>query len=155
MYGTETYREVERQVMLRIIDQRWREHLQEMDHLREGIHLRAIGQRDPTTEWQREGFELFGQLTELIGEDFVRYVMRIKVALADEATSPSDVVTSGPEGPVLGAAAVAAAAGAPTQVKESTPQPKVQKVNTEWESTPRNALCPCDSGRKFKHCHGQ
>ncbi|MDE0927179.1 MAG: preprotein translocase subunit SecA [Acidimicrobiales bacterium] len=153
--GTETYREVERQVMLRIIDQRWREHLQEMDHLREGIHLRAIGQRDPTTEWQREGFELFGQLTELIGEDFVRYVMRIKVALADEATSPSDVVTSGPEGPVLGAAAVAAAAGAPTQVKESTPQPKVQKVNTEWESTPRNALCPCDSGRKFKHCHGQ
>jgi len=153
--GTETYREVERQVMLRIIDQRWREHLQEMDHLREGIHLRAIGQRDPTTEWQREGYELFGQLTVLIGEDFVRYVMRIKVAVNDETVAPSDVVTSGPEGPVLGAAAVAAAAGAPTQVKESTPQPKVQKINTEWEATPRNAPCPCDSGRKFKHCHGQ
>ena len=81
--------------------------------------------------------------------------MRIKVAVNDETVAPSDVVTSGPEGPVLGAAAVAAAAGAPTQVKESTPQPKVQKINTEWEATPRNAPCPCDSGRKFKHCHGQ
>ncbi|HJM35889.1 MAG TPA: SEC-C metal-binding domain-containing protein, partial [Acidimicrobiales bacterium] len=153
--GLETFREVERQVMLRIIDQRWREHLYEMDHLREGIHLRAMGQRDPATEWQREGFELFGHLTQLIGEDFLRYVMRIQVSVADDSPTPSDVVASGPEGPVVGAAAVAAAAGAPTQVKESTPVPKVQKINDEWESTPRNAPCPCDSGRKFKHCHGR
>ena len=153
--GLETFREVERQVMLRIIDQRWREHLYEMDHLREGIHLRAMGQRDPATEWQREGFELFGHLTKLIGEDFLRYVMRIQVSVTDDSPTPSDVVASGPEGPVLGAAAVAAAAGAPTQVKESAPTPKVQKINDEWESTPRNAPCPCDSGRKFKHCHGR
>ena len=153
--GLETFREVERQVMLRIIDQRWREHLYEMDHLREGIHLRAMGQRDPATEWQREGFEMFGHLTQLIGEDFLRYVMRIQVAVAEDSPAPSDVVTSGPEGPVLGAAAVAAAAGAPTQVKEATPVPKTQKINDEWESTPRNAPCPCDSGRKFKHCHGR
>jgi preprotein translocase subunit SecA len=153
--GLETFREVERQVMLRIIDQRWREHLYEMDHLREGIHLRAMGQRDPATEWQREGFELFGHLTELIGEDFLRYVMRIQVSVTGDSPTPSDVVASGPEGPVVGAAAVAAAAGAPTQVKESAPTPKVQKINDEWESTPRNAPCPCDSGRKFKHCHGR
>ncbi len=153
--GLETFREVERQVMLRIIDQRWREHLYEMDHLREGIHLRAMGQRDPATEWQREGFELFGHLTQLIGEDFLRYVMRIQVTITEDSPTPSDVVASGPEGPVLGAAAVAAAAGAPTQAKESKSAPKIQKINDEWESTPRNAPCPCDSGRKFKHCHGR
>ena len=152
--GAETMREVERQVLLRIIDQRWREHLYEMDHLREGIHLRAMGQRDPATEWKREGFELFGQLDDLIGRDFLRYVMRIQVTTTDDSGQPSDMTTSGPEGPVTGAAAVAAAAGAPAAVEESTPTPVPTKVNSDWEKTPRNAPCPCGSGRKFKQCHG-
>ena len=152
--GAETMREVERQVLLRIIDQRWREHLYEMDHLREGIHLRAMGQRDPATEWKREGFELFGQLDDLISRDFLRYVMRIQVTTTDDSGQPSDMTTSGPEGPVTGAAAVAAAAGAPAPVEESTPTPVPTKVNSDWEKTPRNAPCPCGSGRKFKQCHG-
>ena len=152
--GARTMREVERQVMLRIIDQRWREHLYEMDHLREGIHLRAMGQRDPATEWKREGFELFGQLDDLIARDFLRYVMRIQVTAAAQETSPEELTTSGPEGPVTGAAAVAAAAGAPARVEESTPVPQATKVNSEWEKTPRNASCPCGSGRKYKQCHG-
>jgi preprotein translocase subunit SecA len=71
--------EVERQVMLQIIDQRWREHLQEMDYLQEGINLRAMGQRDPLVEWQREGYEMFGQLMHGIAQDFVRYVMHVQV----------------------------------------------------------------------------
>ena len=75
----EVMREVERQVMLQIIDQRWREHLQEMDYLQEGINLRAMGQRDPLVEWQREGFEMFGQLMHGIAQDFVRYVMHVQV----------------------------------------------------------------------------
>ena len=152
--GTRTMREVERQVMLRIIDQRWREHLYEMDHLREGIHLRAMGQRDPATEWKREGFELFGQLDDLIARDFLRYVMRIQVTAAAQEAAPEELTTSGPEGPVTGAAAVAAAAGAPARVEESTPVPQATKVNSEWENTPRNAPCPCGSGRKYKQCHG-
>jgi len=152
--GTRTMREVERQVMLRIIDQRWREHLYEMDHLREGIHLRAMGQRDPATEWKREGFELFGQLDDLIARDFLRYVMRIRVTAAAQEAAPEELTTSGPEGPVTGAAAVAAAAGAPARVEESTPVPQATKVNSEWENTPRNAPCPCGSGRKYKQCHG-
>jgi len=152
--GADTMREVERQVMLRIIDQRWREHLYEMDHLREGIHLRAIGQRDPATEWKREGFELFSQLDGLIARDFLRYVMRIQVTAASESGEPEEVMTSGPEGPVTGAAAVAAAAGAPARVEESTPVPQATKVNSEWENTPRNAPCPCGTGRKYKQCHG-
>jgi len=152
--GARTMREVERQVMLRIIDQRWREHLYEMDHLREGIHLRAMGQRDPATEWKREGFELFGQLDDLIARDFLRYVMRIQVTAAAQEAAPEELTTSGPEGPVTGAAAVAAAAGAPARVEESTRVPQATKVNSEWENTPRNAPCPCGSGRKYKQCHG-
>ena len=153
--GVDTLRDVERQVMLRIIDQRWREHLYEMDHLREGIHLRAIGQRDPTTEWQREGYALFEELTKLLHRDFLRYVMRVQVAIEEKVSEPADLLTSGPEGPVEGAAAVAMAAGAPERIRETTPTPKKQKVNTEWETTSRNAACPCGSGRKFKHCHGR
>ena len=72
-------REVERQVMLRIIDQRWREHLYEMDYLQEGINLRAMGQKDPLVEWQREGFEMFGAMMKGIAQDFVRYVMHVQV----------------------------------------------------------------------------
>jgi hypothetical protein len=77
--GAPVMREVERQVMLRIIDQRWREHLQEMDYLQEGINLRAMGQKDPLVEWQREGFDMFGQMMKGIAQDFVRYVMHVQV----------------------------------------------------------------------------
>ena len=142
--------------MLRIIDQRWREHLYEMDHLRDGIHLRAMAQKDPTTEWQREGFELFQELTEILQRDLVRYIMRVQLSTTDEQDRvPEEIETSGPEGPVAGAAAVAMAAGAPAEVKESKRVETQQKVKNEKESTPRNAPCHCGSGRKFKHCHGR
>ena len=81
--GPDVMREVERQVMLRIIDQRWREHLEEMDYLQEGINLRAMGQKDPLTEWQREGFEMFGAMMKGIAQDFVRYVMHVQVVQND------------------------------------------------------------------------
>jgi preprotein translocase subunit SecA len=77
-------RDVERQVMLRIIDQRWREHLEEMDYLQEGINLRAMGQKDPLTEWQREGYEMFGQMMKGIAQDFVKYVMHVQVIRKEE-----------------------------------------------------------------------
>ena len=77
--GPEVMRDVERQVMLRIIDQRWREHLEEMDYLKEGINLRAMGQKDPLVEWQREGYEMFGGMMKGIAQDFVRYVMHVQV----------------------------------------------------------------------------
>jgi len=77
--GEEEARAVEREVMLQIIDQRWREHLGEMDYLREGINLRAMGQQDPLVAWQREGFEMFGRLVESIDDDYLRYVMHVQV----------------------------------------------------------------------------
>ena len=83
--GAAVLRQVERQVMLRIIDTRWREHLYEMDYLQEGINLRAMGQRDPLTEWQREGFEMFGQMMQGIAQDLVRYVMHVQVQVSEPA----------------------------------------------------------------------
>src|SRR5918993_258669 len=85
--GEQVMREVERQVMLRIIDQRWREHLEEMDYLKEGINLRAMGQKDPLTEWQREGYEMFGSMMKGIAQDFVRYVMHVQVVQQQPAVT--------------------------------------------------------------------
>ena len=85
--GAETAREIERSVMIQIIDQRWREHLVEMDYLNEGIHLRGIAQTDPLVAWQREGFEMFGKLMDSIDDDYLRYVMHVQV-LAEPAEEP-------------------------------------------------------------------
>jgi preprotein translocase subunit SecA len=76
--GEETARQIERDVMLQIIDNRWRDHLAEMDYLREGINLRAMGQQDPLVAWQREGFSMFGQLMESIDDDYLRYVLHVE-----------------------------------------------------------------------------
>ena len=88
--GAETMREVERQVMLRIIDQKWREHLYEMDYLQEGINLRAMGQKDPLVEWQREGFEMFGAMMQGVAQDFVKYVMHAQVTVAQPKLDTPD-----------------------------------------------------------------
>jgi preprotein translocase subunit SecA len=76
--GAEQARQVEREVMLHVIDRRWRDHLAEMDYLREGINLRAMGQQDPLVAWQREGFEMFGQLMEAIEDDYLRFVLHVE-----------------------------------------------------------------------------
>ncbi len=97
-FGAELIREIERQVMLRIIDQHWREHLYEMDYLQEGINLRAMGQKDPLVEWQREGYEMFGQLMHGIATDFVRYVMHVQVVQPpEEVPAVSNVSYSAPD----------------------------------------------------------
>jgi preprotein translocase subunit SecA len=169
--GSEVMRDVERQVMLRIIDQRWREHLEEMDYLQEGINLRAMGQVDPLTEWQREGFEMFGAMMRGIAQDFVRYVMHVQVVRQEApapivqnvqqtssddsasdgfATAAQAAAASGEIAPELAASAArTATATAPAPAKQQT------VVKDEWAKTPRNAPCPCGSGKKFKMCHGR
>jgi preprotein translocase subunit SecA len=163
--GEETMREIERRVMLSIIDQRWREHLYEMDYLQEGIHLRAMGQKDPLVEWQREGYDMFTQMTDAIGDDFVRYVMHLEV-VAESAPAPvvHNVQYSAPEDPVQGTGAVRQAAAAQRVMEEVADidadapvvhDVQVPVVKSEMEKTPRNAPCPCGSGKKFKLCHGR
>ncbi|MDE0238465.1 MAG: SEC-C metal-binding domain-containing protein, partial [bacterium] len=167
LVGAEAMREVERQIMLRIIDQRWREHLYEMDYLKEGINLRALGQKNPLTEWQREGFEMFGQMMAGVARDFVTYIMHVEInvdapAQADDAGT-SNITESGPADPSTqpslaraGAqAALASTAAGPEVVQESAPRSKQPVVKSDLEKTPRNAPCPCGSGRKFKQCCGR
>jgi len=144
-------RDVERQVMLRIIDQRWREHLEEMDYLQEGINLRAMGQKDPLSEWQREGYEMFGSMMKGIAQDFVRYVMHVQVVRNEpgeqtiknvQETKSEAARPVAPEG-----------ASAPAPVPSAPAKPRTI-VNDEWSKTGRNQPCPCGSGKKFKVCHG-
>jgi preprotein translocase subunit SecA len=78
-------RTLEREIMLQLIDQKWREHLSEMDYLREGINLRAMGQQDPLVEWQREGYDMFGQMMSSIDDDYVKIVMHAQVQVLDQA----------------------------------------------------------------------
>ncbi|QYG92435.1 preprotein translocase subunit SecA [Iamia sp. SCSIO 61187] len=164
--GDASMREMERQVALRLIDQHWREHLHEMDYLQEGINLRALGQKDPLVEWQREGFDMFGTMMRSIARDQVKYVMHVQVVKEEEKTAaaaPEKLTTSGPEDSAsssddrmkAAARAQAAAVGvedAPAPVQEKSTAPVVK---SEWDKTPRNAPCPCGSGKKFKLCHGR
>jgi preprotein translocase subunit SecA len=161
--GAEVLRQIERQVMLRLIDQHWREHLYEMDYLQEGIHLRAMGQKDPLVEWQREGFEMFGAMMSSIVNDFVKYVMHVQVVVEqpDEKPDVARMQYSAPEDPssagsTMAAAAVAQAAAEGVEAPPEAVEEEVQApvVKSEWDKTPRNAPCPCGSGKKFKLCHG-
>ncbi len=159
-------REVERQVMLRVIDQRWREHLYEMDYLQEGINLRAMGQKDPLVEWQREGYEMFGKLMKGIADDFVRYVMHVQVVQKEPEAAPALQnlqTTSADNAQTSGFQAAAESAAADGSLDEETarevaaarPVEKAQPiVKDDWSKTPRNAPCPCGSGKKYKQCHG-
>jgi len=164
--GDAVLRQVERQVMLRIIDQRWREHLEEMDYLQEGINLRAMGQKDPLVEWQREGFELFGGMMTGIAQDFVKYVMHVQVvqneapaAVAEapavqnlQTSSSDDVEVSGFD--QAARAAIAEGELPPEAVGPDVSTKQQTVVKDAFDKTPRNAPCPCGSGKKFKQCHG-
>ncbi len=178
--GKETLREIERRVMLSVIDQHWREHLYEMDYLREGINLRAMGQRDPLAEWQREGYDMFEAMMAGIEDDFVRYITHVEVVAEDEARPAArNLRYSGPEDPVQGSGAMQAAAASapPAEVEEPMAMAMAgtdpmaapgqsamgeaadeEIVNTpiRKEKTPgRNEPCWCGSGKKFKLCHGR
>jgi len=172
--GTDTLRDIERRVMLSVLDQHWREHLYEMDYLQEGINLRAMGQRDPLAEWQREGFDMFEAMMGRIEDDFVRYVFHLQVVVDEKPSQQlANVRYSAPDEPVQGsgairtavatadgaapvpapvaAAATAQATAAPA--RRSAPEPQ-QPVKVD--KTPgRNDPCFCGSGKKYKLCHGR
>ena len=125
--GSEVINQIERQVMLQIIDTKWREHLADMDYLRAGIGLRAMGQRDPLTEYQREAFDMFADVIDGVKRDTVRYLFHVQVT-QKPAEEPKQVTNSG-------------------QSAAKTPVAAGDKVG-------RNEACPCGSGKKYKRCHG-
>jgi preprotein translocase subunit SecA len=161
--GAEMLRDIERRVMLSVIDQHWREHLYEMDYLQEGINLRAMGQQDPLSEWQREGFDMFEAMMGQIEDDFVRYVFHLQVVV-DEEPRPDirNVSYSAPSDPVQGSNAIEAARESqPAEMPFDGEQPMVvpepvQQQPVRTEKTPgRNEPCFCGSGKKYKLCHGR
>jgi preprotein translocase subunit SecA len=148
--GTQQMREIERLVLLNVIDNRWREHLYEMDYLQEGIGLRAMGQKDPLVEYQREGFDMFLQMQETIKEDFARYIFHVEIVREDQTRrrAPQSVRQERRQIPM----AVGAAAGGDGEA-EAEQEPVFQQAKSE--KIPRNAPCPCGSGKKYKLCHGR
>jgi preprotein translocase subunit SecA len=158
--GEELMRELERRVMLQIIDQHWIEHLSEMDYLNEAIGLRAMGQKDPLVEWQRDGFEMFGRMMESIDSDYVKYVMHVQVVVEQpepdltksQLTAAEDPVQALPQAQPAPMAAPVADAEQKVNAGEVTQTPVVK---AEHDRVGRNDPCWCGSGKKFKHCHGR
>ncbi|HEY1990304.1 MAG TPA: preprotein translocase subunit SecA [Acidimicrobiales bacterium] len=180
--GAETARQLERDIMLQILDQRWRDHLAEMDLLREGINLRAMGNQDPLVAWQRDGFEMFGKLMDGIDDDYLRYVFHVQV-LAEPAPEPDLAQASyiAADDPVQGSGSMSAAfavgptvaemaevaaeggangsgaGGGPVGVTNRMAEDgetQVPIVKSDKEKIGRNEPCWCGSGKKFKFCHG-
>ncbi len=128
--GPEVARQLEREVMLQIIDQRWREHLAEMDYFREGINLRAMGQQDPLVAWQREGYSMFGQMMDAIEDDYLRYVLHVEILPAVSSLDLGQAHYEAADDPVQGSAAIGGAlvgAGVPSaeggQAQATAPAP--------------------------------
>ena len=156
--------------MLRVIDTRWMDHLQEMDYLKDGIGLRAMGQRDPIVEYKTEAFEMFGGLVQAINEDFLRTIMHLELVFEPQpemAASFSNASYSAPtESSIFGGAAATAdkfGLGGPSQDQISAAAAAagggraatvVKDTNDPWANVGRNDPCPCGSGLKYKKCHG-
>lgn len=138
--STAVMRELERQVMLAVLDRKWREHLYEMDYLQEGIGLRAMGQRDPLVEYQREGYDLFAAMMDSIKEQVIGFVFNAQVNLNDPNLPKQKDENLQYSAPSL-------AQGTNT-APERVPATRSPEVG-------RNEPCPCGSGKKYKKCHGQ
>ena len=129
-------RELERKILLSVLDRKWREHLYEMDYLQEGIGLRAMAQRDPLVEYQREGFDLFSAMMDAIKEELVVFLFNAEVQV---------------EGDQVGAKGLTPAPAPVAQLQYSAAEIEPNAAG----GTSKNAPCPCGSGKKYKRCHGQ
>ena len=146
-FGEENLRSLERYIVLSVLDAQWKDHLLALDHLKEGIGMRAYGQRDPLVEYKRESFGLYQEMMERVEDQAVQYVFRIELKAAQPQQRRAAPVrevkaeTSALQGERR-EAQHSPTAGPPTTVRRQTP-----KVG-------RNDPCPCGSGKKYKKCHG-
>ncbi|WP_096703261.1 preprotein translocase subunit SecA [Magnetospirillum sp. 15-1] len=154
-YGPDTMRMVEKSLLLQILDQAWKEHLLQLDHLRQGISLRAYAQRDPLNEYKREAFNMFEQMLLDLRERVTSVLSHVQLRFSNEEEAEQALEPQRPtrtqetrEDPAFasGGAAAVALSQRSTTVDPNDP--------ATWAATPRNAPCPCGSGKKYKHCHG-
>ncbi len=140
--GGENWRQMERELHLQILDKLWRDHLLQMDHLKEGVSLRGYGQKDPKQEYKKEGFAMFEALLDRISREFVQYIARIQIQTEDELTEMRKKQEEEHERRQMNFER----GRAKEQGKAPTVQRAVAKIG-------RNDPCPCGSGKKFKKCH--
>jgi preprotein translocase subunit SecA len=150
--GAEMMRHYERHILLQIIDAAWKDHLLAMDHLKDGIGLRAYGQRDPLVEYKRESFEMFSQMKERIENDAIRFLFLLEPMTEEERQAEEERLRREEERrrqqqEQIFAAASRSAAGVTAKGGVQTVVHKTAKVG-------RNDPCPCGSGKKYKQCHG-
>ena len=137
--GPEIMRQVEKSLMLQILDQHWRDHLLTLEHLRQVVGLRGYGQRDPLSEYKLEGFTLFSNMLDNLRQDVTRLVMTVDV-VPEPVDPPKETFESG---------------GGPKQSQELKQSENSTETQAFGGKIPRNATCPCGSGKKYKHCHGR
>jgi preprotein translocase subunit SecA len=165
-YGPDVWRQVEKSVLMQLFDQNWKDHLLHLDHLRQGIGLRAYGQKDPLNEYKREAFNLFSDLLTGLRESVTNVLatLQLRMEQPPPAAPPPAQMREIHEDPVLAAAmaddpgfdpADPTGGGVATLARPRT-NPKIDPNNpSTWGKVSRNAPCPCGSGKKFKHCHGR
>jgi preprotein translocase subunit SecA len=150
-YGTDVMRYVEKAILLQTLDHHWREHIVDLDHLRQYVGLRGYGQRDPLNEYKGDAFELFQGLLTKLRTEVVRQLMHVQIQ-----TGPQPPLEQTPL-PAMQASHINPLTGE-NEVEQPGLWPDVPAVDPNnpktWERVQRNAPCPCGSGRKFKHCHG-
>ncbi|MGH8776654.1 MAG: preprotein translocase subunit SecA [Jiangellaceae bacterium] len=168
--GPEVMRELERKVLLTVLDRKWREHLYEMDYLREGIGLRAYAQKQPLVEYQREGYDLFAAMMDGIKEESVGLLFNLEVQVRPTPAEGAEPVATALQAPVVVAKGLVEARRpqqlqytAPSVDGEAAVERRVERpgasdgsaaAGIEFGDVARNAPCPCGSGKKFKRCHG-
>ncbi len=154
-------RKIEKQIMLQVLDNLWKDHLATMDHLRQGIHLRAYAQKNPKQEYKRESFELFELLLRNLKYEVIKFLSHVQIQRQDEAALIDARRRQAAEREKLAfqhAAATAmaeeaiAADGEPQRAERAEPP---QTFTREQPKVGRNEPCPCGSGKKYKQCHGQ
>jgi len=158
-YGPELMRMAEKSLLLQLLDQTWKDHLLSLDHLRQGINLRAYGQRDPLNEYKREAFELFeamlGNLRQHVTSVLSHIELRVQPAFAETAPEPEPVMAEEMRATGTSGRPAAVRPRPRHRAGNGAEPPRAAGPRAPWAGTPRNAPCPCGSGRKFKHCHGR
>jgi preprotein translocase subunit SecA len=156
-YGPELMRLAERSLLLQILDQTWKEHLLALDHLRQGINLRAYAQRDPLNEYKHEAFVLFQEmlahLREAVTGVLAHVELRVQRPDLPEGPGPEGMMPAFPSTPMVESREDPALAGGDSEAAAGVAV--ATAAASPWAKTPRNAPCPCGSGKKYKHCHGR
>ena len=163
-YGSDLMRMAEKSLLLQLLDQTWKDHLLSLDHLRQGINLRAYAQRDPLNEYKREAFELFEAMLANLRQHITSVLSHVELRV--QQPEPAYAMAGGEPEEAMVEERATGTTGRPIPAPRTRGRtgsgngadrggPRSAGPRAPWAGTPRNAPCPCGSGKKFKHCHGR